>query len=349
MRFSRGIGGFRADPEHERMAATTSIVLIVNPVSGPRRRHAAWRARHLEAAGEALAARGVSLVVSLTEAAGHAEHLARAAAARGVERVVAWGGDGTVNEVARGLVGTPSALGIVPVGSGNGLARAVGIPLDPVDAVVLAACGEARPLDAGRVDDRWFFNMAGIGFDARVARVFNAAGPGPRGFLSYVRVTLGELWHDRGTAFRLAVDGRSHTFDGLMIAIANSREYGNGARIAPGALVDDGWLDVVAVASRGPLANVWRARRLFDGSVARDPYVWTARGRRIEVWHDGAMLYHVDGDAYEGRDRLGIEIVPGVLRLVRPLGGPGAPDAPDAAGARGRIGRPPQPDQGGAP
>jgi YegS/Rv2252/BmrU family lipid kinase len=309
------------------MSATTPVVIIVNPISGPRRRGPAWRSRAIAQCAEALRARGFHPEIVMTEAPAHAEALARRAAERGIPRVVAWGGDGTVNEVARGLVQSGTAFGIVPAGSGNGLARAVGLPRDPVQAAVLAASGDARPLDGGLIDGRWFFNIAGIGFDARVARVFNVAGPAARGFSSYLRVTVRELWHDRGTPYRLAVDGREHALNGLAIAIANSCEYGNGARIAPDACVDDGWLDVVAVGARGPLANLWRMRRLFDGSVARDKATWTARGRRIEVWHEGGMLFHADGDAHEARDRLVVEVVPGAVLFVR-RGAPAATGGP---------------------
>lgn len=323
------------------MPGARPVVFIVNPISGPRRQGPRWRARTLSACVEALRSRGHEPIIRSTEGPGHGEELARDAARRGGARVVAWGGDGTVNEVARGLIATDAELGIVPVGSGNGLARAVGLPLDPVDAAVLAADGQAFPLDAGRLEGRWFFNVAGIGFDARVARVFNAAGPASRGFLSYVRVTLRELWDDRGTTYRISVDGQSREMTALMITVANSCEYGNGARIAPDALVDDGWLDVVAVGASGPLANLWRARRLFDGTVARDRHVWTARARRIELRHDGGMLYHVDGDAYEAGDRLVIEIVPGALRFVRPRASRSGIQPGRSVSAAGRAGETP--------
>src|SRR5687768_5737114 len=136
--------------------------------------------------------RGADVTISFTERRGHAGELGSAAAAAGSAGVIVWGGDGTFNETAGALLHTSIPLGLVPAGSGNGLAGALGVPRDPERAIAVALDGEAHAIDAGRMAGRYFFNIAGIGFDARVAALFNQRAAGSRGGWPYVLIGVRE-------------------------------------------------------------------------------------------------------------------------------------------------------------
>ena len=173
--------------------ATPSIAVIINPISGTGGRIDVGRARAAFAADLIASQGGDPSLVFLTERPGHARELANAARSRGAATVVAWGGDGTMNEVASALAFTDTAIAMVPSGSGNGLARELKIPFDPAAAFDVAYRGREMVIDAGEIGGRLFFNIAGIGLDARVAHRFAVDGLGRRGFSRYLALTIGEL------------------------------------------------------------------------------------------------------------------------------------------------------------
>lgn len=275
------------------------ITVIINPISGAGGRLNVAR-RRAERAASLLARRGLDAQVFLTERPGHARELARAALTRGASTVVAWGGDGTVNEVASALAFRETPLAIVPSGSGNGLARELRIPFDSERALEVAVSGRERRIDAGELDARLFFNMAGIGLDARVAHRFAADGLARRGFLRYLQVTARELFTYTADEHTIVTDGSTVRVRALLIAIANGRQYGNGAAIAPQARVDDGQLDVVVVGERSPLRALVQVPSLFAGRVARLPGVTMRAASHIEVTSAHPVLYHVDGEPAVG-------------------------------------------------
>lgn len=278
------------------------LSIIINPVSGGASRAVA-RAR-VEQATSYLASLAQQGEVHLTEHRGHAHALATAAVASGAERVIAWGGDGTVNEVASALVNTRVTLGIIPAGSGNGLARELRLP-SASDAAIHRACtASARTIDAGTVDNRWFFSIAGIGFDAHVAAAFDRDG-GRRGLAGYVRMTAREL---------LRYTSRSYSVDGapprraLLVTFANTTQFGNGARIAPRALLDDGLLDLVIFEERTRLSTILGLPRLFTGHVDRVHGVSMTKVAASVIRCDDAMLFHVDGEPCQGGTSLSIRV-----------------------------------------
>lgn len=292
--------------------------VIINPVSGRhgdgdrevrRRRDAIARAAH---------AAGVEVQVHVTAHAGHATSLARAAAEGGSRVVVAWGGDGTVNEVATGLAFGATALAIVPAGSGNGLARELGVPWAPERALATAFGGRTRQIDLGQINDRLFVNVAGIGFDACVARSFNAHRSGGWGLPKYVWLALRDARHYEPQRYRISTGEASLETNAYVIAVANSAQYGNGASIAPAARVDDGLLDMVIV----EVAPVWRmvieSRRMFDGSMARARGVQARRLTDGIVACDTPMAMHVDGEPVAPVTEARIRIHRAALRVVGP-------------------------------
>lgn len=261
---------------------------------------------------------GVDADVALTEWPGHARVLTQEALARGAATIIAWGGDGTINEVAAVLAFTSASLGIIPSGSGNGLARALGIPFDPAQAFDVALNGRRRCIDAGELDGRLFFNVAGIGLDARVAHEFAAHGLVRRGFRRYLEVAVRELFQFRADEHTVVADGTRLRTRAMLIALANGRQYGNGALIAPLARLDDGYLDVVVVAARSPLVAILQAPFLFAGWIARLPGVTTLPARDVEVTSARAVLYHVDGEPFIGGASVKACVHPEALRVIAP-------------------------------
>lgn len=286
------------------------ISLIINPVSGgiaP-----AVAAARADFAATRLTARGEAGEVHLSTRRGHAHDLASAAVRRGDRLVVAWGGDGTVNEVASAVVGSGTALGIIPGGSGNGLARDLGLPPSAEAALHAALDAPSRTIDAGQLDGRWFFSLAGIGFDAHVAAAFDRH-EGTRGFANYIRITARELRRYGCATYRL---NGGEAMRALLVTFANSGQFGNGARIAPGARVDDGELDLVVVQERSRLSTILALPRLFTGGAASVRGVTIERITSAVVESDEPMAFHVDGEPRVGGTRLEAKVVPGALLVA---------------------------------
>jgi YegS/Rv2252/BmrU family lipid kinase len=295
------------------------VAVIINPISGTGGRVDVARDR-AERAAALIDRRGLDADVFLTECQGHARELTCAALQHGASICVAWGGDGTVNEVASALAFRDATLAIVPSGSGNGLARELGVPLDPERAFDVALGGHARCIDAGELDGRLFFNIAGIGLDARVAHRFAAGGLVRRGFLRYLEITAREVFTYRPDVHTVIIDGTPMCVRPLVIAIANARQYGNGALIAPDARVDDGRLDVVVIADRSPLAVLVQARRMFTGQIGRVPGVTMRAAVDIQVSAAAPLLYHVDGEPFVGGGSIAARPRPRALRVAVPAG-----------------------------
>ncbi len=291
-----------------------SIVAIINPVSGVGADHAAANRRIALVHAEA-ERRGLSVEIHLTERAGHARDLAAASAAANVNLVIVWGGDGTLNEAGAGLIGSQTVLALIPAGSGNGLAAALGTPRDPRAALAAAFDGETRTIDAGLIAGRPFFNIAGIGFDARVATLFNARGAGRRGGWPYVLIGVREAWRYVAAEYVVDLDGDRRQMRALLIAFANGREYGMGARIAPLAQLDDGLLDATIVEERPTLTRFWHARHLALGTPHLAPSVHVRQVRQATVDAEFPMEFHVDGEPGLVQGPVEVRILPAALKI----------------------------------
>jgi diacylglycerol kinase (ATP) len=300
-----------------KQAEDRPIVMIVNPTAGVGSPRDGARARGEQAAALALA-HGPAVEVAVTTRAGHARELAHAAVCRDARMVVAWGGDGTVNEVASALAGSGTALAVVPAGSGNGLARELNLPLDPRSAFEVAMTGVDRRIDLGALDGRLFVNIAGVGLDARVARRFAEIGRDRRGLARYVRAAIREVALFRPDDIAIEVGGARHDVRPLIVAFANGRQYGSGATIAPGARLDDGLLHVVVVASRSTLGIVRGLPALFSGRLDQQPGVSTYAAAEAVVISTGPVLCHVDGEPHVGGSRVVVRVVPAALTVRVP-------------------------------
>jgi diacylglycerol kinase (ATP) len=285
--------------------------VIINPKSG---RAAALTPEAKKALARQVASEcGIGLEVVMTERQGHGAELARGFAARGVHTVVAWGGDGTINEVAGALAGTASVLGIVPAGSGDGFATALRIARHPAAALRAALTGAIAPLDVGQVNGRAFFNLAGIGFDARVAKRFNLLTR--RGGLPYLLIGLHEGLTYGGQRYRVQLDDTHLEIEAFLMVFANGQQYGNNAVIAPGARFDDGLLDALIVDARPFFPQLWRARRLFIGRDKAVEGVVRMPVRRAVVESDTPMEMHLDGECIDAGTRVEVSVRPAALKL----------------------------------
>ena len=286
--------------------------IIINPVAGSRfRRRTDAR---VALARDVLRRCGVDGDVFVTTRRGHARELARACVDRGVDTVVAWGGDGTVNEVASELAFQSPALGVVPGGTGNGLARELGLPLrDPSRSLTTALQGEPRRIDAGELGERLFFNVAGVGLDAHLAGVFNSRAS--RGLSRYVVSTVREMLTYEPSYYILRASDVAVSQTALIVALANTRQYGGNVQIAPLARPDDGLLELVVLPPLSPLAALWYARRLLTGTVHEVPGVTMQSVRSVEIASDSLPSFHIDGEVFPGRDTLSAKVHPGALRV----------------------------------
>jgi len=288
------------------------VVAIVNPLSGAGARPDVAR-RRVTLLADRISAAGLRGDVHLTERGGHARELARRALDAGAALVVAWGGDGTINEIASTLAGSTTPLGIIPAGSGNGFANELRLDADPTRAIETALHGRDRTIDGGLFDGRRFFNIAGTGFDAAVAERFNLRTLGQRGMIPYVRLAARELLRYQGLRYRVVLDGDAFESHALLIAFANGREYGNRIRLAPGAKLDDGQLEAIVVEDRSPLARVWSCRHLAAGHIERAPGVIVRGVTTASIETDGEIVYHLDGEVGRARGRVDIRVLPGAL------------------------------------
>ena len=291
-----------------------SIVAIINPVSGAGADPAVAE-RRVSAIRDEAQRRGLSAEIHLTKSGGHARELATASAAANVDLVIVWGGDGTINEVGGALIHSSTTLALIPAGSGNGLAAALGTPRESRAALAVAFDGVTRTIDAGMMANRPFFNIAGIGFDARVARLFNERGMGRRGGWPYIMIGVREGCTYQGVEYSIEFDGEARRVRALLIAFANGREYGMGACLAPLAELDDGLLDATVVEYLPMLARFWDARHLAMGTAHRAKSVTTKRVVRAVIEADGPMEFHVDGEVAVQSNRIEVEIVPGALKV----------------------------------
>ena len=263
---------------------------------------------------------GLAGDIFLTERPGHARDLTQAALARGVSLIVAWGGDGTVNEVASMVAFRDASLAVIPSGSGNGLARELRIPFDPAAAFATALGGVDRVIDAGELDGRLFFNIAGLGLDARVAHQFAAHGLVRRGFVRYLEIAARELLTFEPHEYAILADGAQARTRAMIVAIANGRQYGNGALIAPDARIDDGKLDVVIVDHRSLFKTLCGVPKLFRGKLGEVDGVRMFTTSTVEITSDRPVLYHVDGEPFVGGAAISARIHRSALRVRVPGG-----------------------------
>lgn len=251
-----------------------------------------------------------------TDHKGHATELAREYALKGYDAVIAVGGDGTVNEVGCGLIGTDTALGIIPCGSGNGLARHLGVSMDPFKAVKWLDKSTYTTIDYGTINDHPFFCTCGVGFDATVSERFSNAGS--RGMLTYLESILKEIATYNNQLYKLSFDDSSETFECFIVTCANAGQWGNNAYIAPTASLQDGLLDVVVIHPFTPIDAPLLAFQLFNKLLDKNDNVTIRKASRLIITRENEGPAHYDGDPIQLGREIRIELIPQGLKVLIP-------------------------------
>ena len=284
------------------------IAFIVNPISGGKDKKDV-----LAAIGRYLDLTDCSYEVLPTRRAGEGTLLAREVEA---DVVVAVGGDGTVSEVARGLLGSRKILGILPCGSGDGLALHLGISRNPAQAVKTLNTGQVARIDAGRLDGRPFFCTAGVGLDAAVSLDF--ARSSRRGLNTYITTAWEDWKHRVPEQYVVETDSEAWAGEALFITVGNANQWGNEARIAPRASLCDGLLDVTVVQP----FPVWEipdlAARLMVGKADTSHHVRTFRSAHVHIHRERPGAAHADGDPFETGVDLNLSVSKGELQVIVP-------------------------------
>jgi YegS/Rv2252/BmrU family lipid kinase len=285
-----------------------NIAFIVNPISGTKAKN-----RVAKLIRELLDTRQFAPTVVATEYAGHATQLAQHFAMEDYYAVVAVGGDGTVNEVASGLIGTNTALGIIPNGSGNGFARHLDISTRMNRAIEMLNSSEVINVDYGLVNDIPFFSTFGVGFDAVVAHDFADSS---RGLKGYVQSIFKDLFQYKPETYHLEGEGIDLTTTAFLINFANAGQWGYDAYIAPRASVQDGWLDVAVVTEFPMTAAAGLALSLFTKDIDENLYMNTIRAKELTLTRTSAGAAHIDGTPTTMPDKLHIKIVEDGLKVL---------------------------------
>ena len=265
------------------------IVFILNPISGT---HSKKEIPGL--IDKLLDKEQFDYKLRLTEYAGHAAEIAKESAAEGIDVVVAIGGDGTVNEVARSLVHTETALGIIPCGSGNGLARHLCLPLDIKSAIQIINACRIDDFDYGVINGLPFFCTCGMGFDAFISLKFAEAGK--RGPITYVENVLKEGLNYRPETYEVEDEMGAKRYKAFLIACANASQYGNNAYIAPGATMKDGMMDVIIMEPFDTLEAPQIAADLFMKTLTNNSKIKTFRTKSLRIHRETEGAIHYDGD-----------------------------------------------------
>lgn len=291
------------------MANKKRIVFVVNPISGTQGKKAI-----LKWIEERIDHSQYDYEIVKTAYAGHAVGIAAKAVYEKVDTVVAIGGDGTINEVARSLIHSTTALGIIPCGSGNGLARHLKIPMDPKAAIDIINDDYRLNIDYGKINGLPFFCTCGVGFDAFVSLKF--ADSGKRGLLTYLENTLHESLTYQPETYEIENEEGTVKYNAFLIACGNASQYGNNAYITPQASLKDGLMDVTILEPFTVLDVPSLSFQLFNKTIDQNSRIKTMRTKKIKIHRDQPGVFHYDGDPIMGDKDLEVEIIPKGLYVI---------------------------------
>lgn len=290
------------------MQNSKQLMLIINPISGTNSK--AGLAGMVQ---EVLAPIGYQIDVKYTTCQGDATRLATLAVEQGYDAVLAAGGDGTINETAIALCGSKVPLGIIPAGSGNGLARHIGIPVDPRLSLKVIERQHVVDCDYATVNDRPFFCTFGVGFDAAVSHRF--ARQKRRGKLSYIRSAISEYVTYHPQTYTISANGHIITEKAFIVAVCNASQYGNNAYIAPEASITDGLLDITVVHAGNPVDAAVVSVDLMTGYINRNTMIHTFRAPAAVIYRTGEGPAHIDGEPVILDDIMDVRCRHGALRI----------------------------------
>ncbi|MFC2104896.1 diacylglycerol/lipid kinase family protein [Bacteroidota bacterium] len=284
------------------------ILFVVNPISGNKPKEYIT-----ELIEQKFDENHYKTKIIFTRFAGDAIKIVKQYTQKGYKKVVAVGGDGTVNEVASAIVETNAVLGIVPFGSGNGLARHLKIPLKPQKALDLIKAGNQIKIDYGKINDQKFFCTTGIGFDAHIGHLFSKMEG--RGFSNYIKATVSEFRRYQPKRYEISMNGTTIMRDAFLITFANASQYGNNAHIAPKADIQDGKLEVAIMRSFPLITAPGIGARLFLKNIDKSVYLETYKCNNIIVKRKSPDVVHFDGEPGEMGEILNIKVIPEGLNI----------------------------------
>ncbi len=287
------------------------LVFIINPKSGVDRQKAIQHA-----IDTTLDFNQFTYEIQHTEYAKHGIELAKQAATNGAFAVVAVGGDGSVNDVVNGLLGTDTALAIIPKGSGNGMARTMGIPLKEEQAIKVINKGNITHMDIGYANGQPFISNAGVAFDALISRKF--AKSVRRGFAMYSWLVTKYMWLYKAWKWNITVDGKEVNTKAFIITVANGRQFGYNFQIAPDANWTDGLFDVVIVKDFPRILGGLITIRAMTGTITKSPYVQHYRAKEVVISHPELRLMQTDGDAHACENSITFTIKKGLQKVITP-------------------------------
>jgi len=253
--------------------------------------------------------------IAFTKNEGHATVISKEASQK-YDVVVAVGGDGTVNEVATGLIGTQTVMGIIPAGSGNGLARHLNIPLKVNRALQMFNQYQVMAIDVININNRYSFNVSGVGFDGHISHLF--AKEKNRGPLKYIKLITNEFAKYKSRKYRITIDDEVIEHDAFLISLANSTQYGNNVHIAPGAVIDDGLIDVCVIRDFPKVTAPALLLSLFDQTIDQSKYDEIFLCKKVTIESDQDLMAHIDGEAFIAGKRLDVNVMPLALNVMVP-------------------------------
>lgn len=286
-------------------------LLIINPISGTRSKRGVG-----DLVRNHLAPHNIRVDVRETHGSGDAFNMSKAAVGAGYDMVITAGGDGTVNEAANGIAFSQCSLGILPFGSGNGLARSLGLPLDLMGALKIIEEGHILTCDRGNVNGRPFYCTFGVGFDAAVSEKF--ASMKKRGRITYIRSAFREFLNYRSKPYAIVTDGKVITEKALLIAVCNAPQYGNNAYIGPKAKLTDGLLDITVVHSDNPFHTLLMSMDMLTGMLDKNRHIGTFRVPSLSIIRTEEGPVHLDGEPMHLGKHLDIVCEKNALKIFAP-------------------------------
>lgn len=257
--------------------------------------------------------------VQFTEAKGHASVIAKTAISEGYERVIACGGDGTVNEVAKSLAHTQIPLGIIPAGSGNGFAMFIGMGRNIKRAIEKLNTASAKCIDSCEVNNQFFLNLAGVGFDALIA--YKVDSGQKRGFQMYLKKVSQEMLKFKAQKFHVEMDDKNVDGNFTTIAIANAAMYGYNFTIAPTADLTDGLMDIVFIHEAPLIKTISASWRMLNKSLEKSSLVSIKRCKEVIISTDNPYYFHLDGESFSFEEKLHFKINPASINILFPKNG----------------------------
>lgn len=285
------------------------ITFIINPISG------FGQKKTIEKNIEKYLDPNFELDIQYTKAPKHATELS-AKASQHSDIVVAVGGDGSIHEVAQALVGKTTKMGIIPMGSGNGLARHLQIPRQVKKAIELINIQNTLAIDVLDFGDIYGINVAGVGFDAHVAHEFSTYGK--RGFISYIKLSLKEFFKYQPEKYNLVIDGVKISKKAFLISLANSTQFGNNAYIAPKAVINDGLLDLAILSPFSAIQSASIGLKLFTRKVDTSSSMHIVKAKEVNISSDSPFAFHIDGEPTGIKKELNVKIKPSSLNIIVP-------------------------------